>query len=33
MSYPVVQDMAWLQAADDSEATLSCQAVHRWKNR
>ena len=26
MSYPAVQDMAWLQAANGSEATLSCQA-------
>jgi hypothetical protein len=33
MSYSAVQDMTWLQAANDSEATLSRRAVHRWKNR
>jgi integrase/recombinase XerD len=33
MSHSAVQDMTWLQVANDPEATLSRRAVHRWKNR
>jgi hypothetical protein len=32
MSYSAVQDVTWLQAANDPEATLSRRAVHRWNN-
>ena len=32
MSYPAVQDVTWLQAANDPEATLSPRAVHQWNN-
>jgi hypothetical protein len=32
MSYPAVQDVTWLQAANDPEATLSRRAVHQWNN-
>jgi hypothetical protein len=32
MSYPAVQDVTWLQVANDPEAMLSRWAVHWWNN-